>query len=50
MVPFISKGDRSLGSAYALVFVISTLSVFVVINKIIEKLQYETKGGEYNWN
>lgn len=46
MVPFISKGDRSLGSAYALVFVISTLSVFVVINKIIEKLQYETKGGE----
>lgn len=46
MVPFIAKGDRSLGSAYALVFVISTLSVFVVINKIIEKLQYETKGGE----
>lgn len=38
MVPFIAKGDRSLGSAYALVFVISTLAVFVVINKIIKKL------------
>lgn len=45
MVPFIAKGDRSLGSAYALVFVISTLSVFVIIDRIIKRLPYQNKGG-----
>ncbi|SCG82245.1 putative ABC transporter permease protein ORF1 [Proteiniborus sp. DW1] len=38
MVPFIAKGDRHIGSAYALVFVISTLSVFIIIDKIIKKI------------
>lgn len=37
MVPFIAKGDRPIGSAYALVFVISTLSVFIIMDKIIKK-------------
>lgn len=45
MVPFIAKGDRSLGSAYALVFVLSTLSVFVIINRIIKRLSYQNKVG-----
>jgi len=40
MVPLIAKGDRSLSSAYALVFVISTLLVFVIIDKIIKRLTY----------
>jgi len=45
MVPFIAKGDRSLGSAYALVFVLSTLSVFVIIDRVIKRLPYQNKGG-----
>lgn len=43
MVPFIAKGDRSLGSTYALIFVISTLSVFVIIDRIIKRLSYQNK-------
>ncbi len=46
MVPFIAKGDRSLGSAYALLFVISTLSIFVIIDRIIKRLSYQNKGGK----
>ena len=46
MVPFIAKGDRSLGSAYALIFVISTLSVFVIIDSVIKRLSYQNKGDE----
>jgi len=46
MVPFIAKGDRSLGSAYALIFVISSLSVFAIIDRIIKKLPYQKRGGE----
>lgn len=42
MVPLIAKGDRSLSSAYALVFVISTLLVFVIIDKIIKKASKES--------
>lgn len=41
MVPFIAKGDRPIGSAYALVFVISTLSVFFIIDRIIKRLPYQ---------
>lgn len=36
MVPFIAKGDRSIGSAYALVFIISTLVFFIIIKKVIK--------------
>ena len=46
MVPFIGKGDRSLGSAYALVFVISTLLVFLIVDKIIKRLPYQRKRGK----
>ena len=46
MVPFIAKGDRSLGSAYALVFVISTLLVFIIMDKIIKRLPYQNREGE----
>lgn len=46
MVPFIAKGDRSLGSAYAIIFIISMLSVFIIIDKIINKLLYHDKGRE----
>jgi len=35
MVPFISGGDRTLASAYALLFVISSVCVFIVIDLII---------------
>lgn len=46
MVPFIAKGDRSLSSAYALVFVLSTLFIFVLIDRLIKKLPYQnTEGG-----
>jgi putative spermidine/putrescine transport system permease protein len=38
MVPFIAKGDRSIGSAYALVFIFSTLAVFIVIKKIFQRI------------
>lgn len=46
MVPFIAKGDRALASAYALVFVISTLLVFVIIENIIKKLSYQSREGD----
>lgn len=46
MVPFISKGDRSLGSAYALVFVISTLLVFLVIDLFTKRLPYQNRKEE----
>ncbi|NLY86132.1 MAG: ABC transporter permease subunit [Tissierellia bacterium] len=48
MVPFIAKGDRTLGSAYALVFVLSTLIVFGLINLILKKFQKRKE--KYNWN
>ena len=48
MVPFIAKGDRTLGSAYALVFVISTLLVFTIINTIMKRFQKRKE--KYNWN
>lgn len=46
MVPFIGKGDRSLSSIYGLVFIISTLWVFVIVDLIIKKLAYYNKKGE----
>lgn len=46
MVPFIAKGDRSISSVYALVFILSSLFVFVTIEKIIKKLTYSKKEGE----
>ncbi len=50
MVPFIAKGDRSLGSTYALIFIISTLLVFIIIDRITKKLPYQNNGGKYKWN
>lgn len=46
MVPFIAKGDRSLASAYALVFIISTILVFVLVNKVMKKFSYQRRRGE----
>lgn len=46
MVPFIAKGDRSLSSAYALLFVMSTLSIFAIIDRVIKRLSYQNKEGE----
>lgn len=37
MVPFIAKGDRSIGSAYSLVFILSTLAFFIVIKKLFQR-------------
>ncbi|NLK42802.1 MAG: ABC transporter permease subunit [Tissierellia bacterium] len=48
MVPFIAKGDRTLGSAYALVFVLSTLLVFAIINTLLKKFQKREE--KSNWN
>lgn len=45
MVPFIAKGDRSLSSAYALLFVISTLSIFAIVDRVIKRLPYQNKEG-----
>ena len=44
MVPFISKGDRSIGSAYALIFIISTLLVFLIVDKIMKKFSNSGRG------
>lgn len=46
MVPFISKGDRALSSAYALIFVISTLLVFLAIDKFAKRLPYQNRKGD----
>ncbi len=43
MVPFISKGDRTIGSAYALVFVFSTLTVFIIMDRLIKSLSFQNK-------
>lgn len=45
MVPFIAKGDRSISSAYAILFVISTLSIFTIVNKLMKRLPYQNKNG-----
>lgn len=45
MVPYITKGDRSLSSAYALIFVISTLSIFTIVNRVIKRFPYQNKEG-----
>lgn len=37
MVPFISKGDRSLSSVYALLFIGSTITVFIILELLIKK-------------
>lgn len=47
MVPFIAKGDRSIASAYALVFVISTLTIFIIMDRVIKKLSFQNKEGKY---
>lgn len=46
MVPFISKGDRSIGSAYALLFMISTLLIFIIMDRAMKRLPYQVKRGE----
>ncbi|TJX12885.1 ABC transporter permease subunit [Tissierella creatinini] len=43
MVPFIAKGDRSIGSAYALIFVLSTLTIFIVMDRVIKRLSFRNK-------
>ena len=50
MVPFISKGDRTLGSTYALLFVFSALFVFAIMDRLIKKLPYQNKGGNNDWS
>ncbi|MGO1470298.1 MAG: ABC transporter permease [Tissierella sp.] len=45
MIPFIAKGDRSLSSAYALLFVISTLLIFALVDRLIKKSPYQNKEG-----
>lgn len=40
MVPFIQSGDRTIASAYALVFVFSTLLVFILTEWCIKKLAF----------
>lgn len=37
MVPYLQSGDRTVASAYALVFVVSTLLVFLLFEKMIKK-------------
>ncbi len=50
MVPFIAKGDRALGSAYALIFMVSTLLILIITDGVTKKLPYQNNGGKYKWN
>lgn len=50
MVPFIAKGDRALGSAYALIFMMSTLLIFIIMDKVTKKMPYQNDGRKYKWN
>ncbi len=50
MVPFIAKGDRALGSAYALIFMMSTLLILIITDRVTKKLPYQNDGGKYKWN
>jgi putative spermidine/putrescine transport system permease protein len=40
MVPFIQSGDRTIASAYAVVFVLSTMLVFILTEWCINKLDF----------
>ncbi|MEL7564750.1 MAG: ABC transporter permease subunit [Dehalobacterium sp.] len=40
MIPFIQGGDRTIASAYALVFILSTMAVFVLIELGIKKFAF----------
>lgn len=49
MVPFIAKGDRSIGSAYGLVFILSTLVLLFLLDRGLKKLLGIRRGGN-SWN
>ncbi|QHI73546.1 ABC transporter permease [Aminipila terrae] len=44
MVPFIQGGDRTIASSYALLFVLSTLVIFISLEMIIKKLTNQING------
>lgn len=44
MVPFIQGGDRTIAAAYALMFVLSTLIVFIVLEILIKKYTARLSG------
>ncbi|WP_019850054.1 ABC transporter permease [Desulfitobacterium sp. PCE1] len=44
MVPFLQSGDRTVASAYSLVFIGSTLLVFVIFEKALKKFRQEDSG------
>ena len=46
MVPFIAKGDRSLGSGYALVFILSTFLIFKIVDATMKNLPYKNRKDE----
>lgn len=46
MVPFIAKGDRTLSSAYGLIFIVSTLLIFVLIDRVFKGLSFKTRKEE----
>lgn len=44
MVPYLQNGDRTIASAYSLVFVISTLLVFVIFELAVRRFSHDESG------
>jgi putative spermidine/putrescine transport system permease protein len=44
MVPFIQGGDRTIAASYALLFVLSTLAVFILLELLIKKFTARLSG------
>jgi putative spermidine/putrescine transport system permease protein len=44
MVPYLQSGDRTVASAYSLVFIFSTLLVFIIFEKAVKQLNQSESG------
>ena len=44
MVPYLQSGDRTVASAYSMVFIISTLIVFIIFEKAVKKFRKDESG------
>lgn len=44
MVPYLQSGDRTIASAYSMVFIISTLIVFIIFEKAVKKFRKDESG------
>jgi putative spermidine/putrescine transport system permease protein len=44
MVPYLQSGDRTIASAYSMVFIISTLIVFIIFERSVKKFRKDESG------